>query len=253
MFRINIHVCALSLITSCILPLAAQQSPAASGNVKLPPAVVLFGCVNNSSGAIRIVDQSTVCTSTEHKIHWNQVGPRGPQGNQGNQGPRGFQGPQGPQGPQGLQGPQGPAGISLGYSSVIPFGTGLTLTSGRQIVTQTNTIATTGTYFISASALPFVVAGDKDVFCYDALASTGGNPSQFGGSFQSDNYAPVSITDALFITAGDTVQLGCETDGDNGSFVLNAGITATLINSSNQAKKGRVLHRHQTPKEAGSR
>jgi hypothetical protein len=252
-FRINIRACVLSLITSCVLPLTAQQLPAVSVDAKVPPTVVLFGCVNNSSGAIRIVSQSTVCNSAEHKIHWNQVGPRGPQGNQGNRGPQGLQGVQGPQGPQGLQGPQGPAGISVGYSSVIPAGTDLTLAPGNQIIAQTNTIATTGTYFISASVLPFVESGDGDVFCYDALASTGGNASQFGGSFQSGNYAQVSITDVLFIRAGDTVQLGCETEGSNGSFVFNGGITATLINSSNLGKKAQVLHPHQTPKEAAAR
>ena len=248
MFRNN--VCTVLLLAFSVLPIAAQQTAPSANGIQSPVAVTIFGCVNDSTGAVRIVSSNTVCKATEHKIHWNQVGP---QGNQGNQGPRGPQGAQGSQGPQGLQGPQGPAGVSLGYSSVIPAGNGLTLTSGRQVIAQTNPIATTGTYFISASVLPFVEAGDDSVFCYDALASTGGNPSQFGGSFQSANYAQASITDVLFIMAGDTVQLGCETDGDNGSFVFNAGITATLINSSNQAKKGRVLHPHQTPKEAVSR
>jgi len=251
MFRNN--VCIVLLLAFSVLPIAAQQAAPSANGIQSPAPVTIFGCVNDSTGAVRIVSSSTTCKATENKIHWNQVGPRGPQGNQGNQGPRGPQGLQGPQGQQGPQGPQGPAGISLGYSSVIPAGTDLTLASGRQVIAQTNTIATTGTYFISASVLPFVEAGDGDVFCYDALASTGGNPSQFGGSFQSANYAQVSISDVLFIAAGDTVQLGCETEGDNGSFVFNAGITATLINSSNLAKKGRVLHPHQTPKEAVSR
>ena len=93
MFRINGVVCAFALLASCVLPSAAQESPAASTKV-LPPAAVLFGCVNNSTGGIRIVQSFTSCKSTEHKIHWNQVGP---------QGPKGPQGPQGPQGPRELK------------------------------------------------------------------------------------------------------------------------------------------------------
>src|SRR5438445_947618 len=99
MSRFNVRVCVLFLFASCVLPLAAQQPAAASANEAPPPAVVLYGCVNNSSGAIRIVSQNTVCKSSENKIHWNQTGPRGP---------RGFQGPKGTQGPQGPQEPQGP-------------------------------------------------------------------------------------------------------------------------------------------------
>ena len=250
MSRFNVRLLVLSLISSCILPV--QQTAAASVNVSLPPAVVLFGCVNNSSGAIRIVDQSTTCKSTEHKIHWNQVGPQGPQGSRGPQGPQGPQGLEGPQGPQGLQGPQGPSGVSVGYASVLPAGVDLPLASGRQIIAQTDTIRTTGIYFVSASVLPFVAAGDEDVFCYDALASTGSIPSQFGGSFQSANYAQVSISDVLFISAGDTLQLGCETAGDNGSSVFNAGITATLINGFDQARVAKKPHRNVSPAKAAA-
>ncbi len=257
MFRINGVVCAFALFASCVLPLAAQESPAAASKV-LPPATVLFGCVNNSTGDIRIVQSFTPCKSTEHKIHWNQVGPQGPKGPQGPQGPQGLkgaqgqQGPQGPQGQQGPQGPQGPAGISAGYSAFITPGSDVPLnTGGRQIILQTNPVATSGTYFISAAVLPFVEAGDSDVFCFDTLASTG-TPSQWGGSFQSGNYAQASMTDVLFISAGDAVQVGCESGGTS-SFVFNAAVTATLINSSNKAKNAKVLHSHQTPVQAASR
>jgi Collagen triple helix repeat (20 copies) len=252
MFRVNGVVCAFALFASCVLPVVAQESPAASTKV-LPPATVLYGCVNNSSGAVRIVQSFTPCKATEHKIHWNQVGPQGPQGPKGVQGPQGhqgIQGPQGPQGQQGSQGPQGPAGISVGYSAFITPGSDVPLNTSRSIIMQTNPVATSGTYFISAGVLPFVEAGDSDVFCFDTLASTG-TPSQWGGSFQSGNYAQASMTDVLFISAGDAVQIGCESGGTS-SFVFNAAVTATLINSSDKAKKGRVLHSHETPVQAAS-
>jgi len=232
MSRIHASICGFLLLAGCILTASAQP---------VPPAATFYGCVNNSTGAIRIVQSFTTCKATEHKIHWNQVGPQGPQG------PKGAQGPQGPQGPQGAQGPQGPAGISLGYSASIAAGTDLPLASGRQIIMQTNPVGVSGTYFIAAQVLPYVEPGDSDVFCFDTLASTGGTPSQWGGSFQSANYAEASITDAIFVAAGDQVQIGCETSGDNGSFVFSANITATLINSSNSAKKGQIRNRHETP------
>jgi hypothetical protein len=239
MFRMSVCVCVFFLLACCVLPMAAQQS-APSANLDVSPAVVTYyGCVNNATGAIRIVSKATVCKATEHKINWNQVGPRGPKGNQGNQGPRG---------PQGPAGPQGPPGISLGYSAIVPPGSDIPIPYPTGVITQTNPIGTSGVYFISAQLLPYVVAGDRSVFCYDALASTG-TASQWGGSFQSNNYAEASIVDVLFINVGDAVQLWCEVDGTNGSYVFNAAISATLINSSNKAKPARSQHPHETPKQ----
>jgi hypothetical protein len=91
----------------------AQQPSAPVGVIQSSAAVTFFGCVNHTTGAIRIVGNTTVCNSSEHKIHWNQKGPRGPQG------PQGLQGHQGPEGPTG---PQGPAGVSVGYSSIVNEG-----------------------------------------------------------------------------------------------------------------------------------
>src|SRR5690348_15525281 len=99
MFRSKLFGCTVLLLTMSVLPAAAQQVERSTNAIQ-PPVVTIFGCVNNTTGAVRIVDSNTVCKSTEHKIHWNQVGPRGPQGNQGNRGPEGPQGLQGPQGPQ---------------------------------------------------------------------------------------------------------------------------------------------------------
>lgn len=137
----------------------------------------------------------------------------------------------------------------MGYSVIVSAD--FPLVSGYQTVAQTNPIATSGTYFISASLLPFVEAGDTYVFCADALASTGAH-SEFGGSFQSGNYAEASITDVLFIAAGDAVQLDCETGGNNGSFIFDGALTATLINSADFAKRG-PHHRLKDPALAHSR
>lgn len=77
---------------------------------------VIHACVNNQSGAIRIVSAETVCTAEETKLEWGIVGIQGPAGPQGLQGipgeagAPGLVGPQGPAGPQGLQGVPGAAG-----------------------------------------------------------------------------------------------------------------------------------------------
>jgi hypothetical protein len=140
--------------------------------------------------------------------------------------------------------------ISVGYSTFVPSELGLS--SGYQTVAQTNTIATSGTYFISASVLPYVEPGDSYVFCADALASTGTH-SQFGGSFQSGNYAEASITDVLFISAGDAVQLDCETGGNNGSFIFGGALTATLINSADLTERAHSRHPHEGPEQVNRR
>ena len=70
MFRTNICVCVLFLLACCALPLAAQEGQ--------PQVTTYYACINNSTGAIRIVSKSTECMSAEHKINWNQVGPQGP-------------------------------------------------------------------------------------------------------------------------------------------------------------------------------
>jgi hypothetical protein len=115
------------------------------------------------------------------------------------------------------------------------------------VVAQTSPIATSGLYYISGSAMLFINFNDGGGFCYDTLASTG-NSSQWGGSNFVGGYQQISVTDALSINAGDSVQLVCETNQSNGySYVYNAGLIATLINSGSDAKKPRHSRMQQPP------
>jgi hypothetical protein len=93
--------------------------------------------------------------------------------------------------------------------------------------------------------LPFVASGDSFTFCYDTLASSG-SASQYGG------YIQASISDVLFVGAGDSVKLLCYSGGTAGDVAFNAGITATLIKSSEKAKKAHS-RRHVTPEQDHSR
>jgi hypothetical protein len=160
------------------------------------------------------------------------VGPQGGPGMPGLQGPQGVPGPQGPLGPQGALGPegaQGPAGISVGiYSdglySYIPGYPGY-------LIAQ-NTVQTSGTYFVSASALLWVDYNDGGAYCYDQLASNA-TVRQWGGSDLPGYYQQASITDSIYVNAGDSIQLWCDGYyGDFASMVYNSALTSILINSA---------------------
>jgi hypothetical protein len=220
MFRTSVCVCVLFLLACCALPMAAQQGQ--------PQVTTYYGCVNNSTGAIRIVSKTTVCKSTEHKINWNQVGPQGPQGPKGPQGAQGPQGPQGPQGAQGPQGPQGPPGISVGYSA---FGGSIDLNNSPAVTAETVAVAA-GTYYVSASALLSVASGD-DAFCFITTADNFPSTHNYGGTSGS-GYQQSSNTDVWSVAAGDAFQLACyDVNSDSGLF--DASLTATLINSASDA------------------
>lgn len=237
MFRISVLVSAFFLLAFCILPAAAQPTAVESG-VANPTATTIYGCVNNTTGAIRIVQSSSSCKSTEHKIHWNQVGPQGPKGPQGPAGPKGpagpqgAQGPAGPQGPQGTQGPQGPPGVSVGYSSILPTSSYVVLpTQPGVVVLQTYPVSTAGLYYINASGSVWIDQNDLFAACYDTDANTA-VPSQYTESYAVGAYMSVSIADALYLSAGDSAELVCYSYyGDGNSWVGNAGLTATLIGS----------------------
>jgi hypothetical protein len=76
-----------------------------------PPPPVIYACVNDSSGTIKIVSATDTCHNHETALNWNQQGPKGDQGIQGIQGLKGDQGIQGIQGIQGDQGVQGIQGV----------------------------------------------------------------------------------------------------------------------------------------------
>ncbi len=156
------------------------------------------------------------------------LGTAGPPGPQGPQGPQGVQGPQGPQGAQGPQGPQGPAGMSLGifaeaFSVYVPGYPGY-------LVLQ-NTAQTSGTYFVSASALLVIDYYDGGAYCYDSLASAN-TPRQYGGSGLASYTQQASITDSVYVNAGDSIQLWCYGYyGSGATEVYNAALTSTLIDT----------------------
>lgn len=66
-----------------------------------------YACVNNRSGAVKIVSAEVACHKNEHKISWNNIGPEGAQG---------------------PPGPVGPSTATLAFNPIPPF-TEVTLTN----------------------------------------------------------------------------------------------------------------------------
>jgi hypothetical protein len=238
MFRFNVSGILILFLST--LPMAASQSATSTDEIHPAAVATLFACVNNNTGAIRIVESFTTCKATEHKIQWNQKGPRG------------LQGLQGATGAEGPQGPQGPAGISVGYSSVNTVGSPLLPKFPGIVVVQTGPVAADGDYFISASAFLTISPVDElGAFCYDTTASNG-NPIQFAGSsVPGDEQA--SITDRIRLQAGDSLLLRCYGTVGGNSSVINAGITATLIDhASDNGTKSRRTRKIQPPGASSS-
>jgi hypothetical protein len=72
---------------------------------------VIYACVNNSSGTVKIVAADTVCHQNSTLVHWNQEGIPGQDGTDG------VDGQDGTDGQDGADGQDGVAGIS-GYEQV---------------------------------------------------------------------------------------------------------------------------------------
>ncbi len=98
-----------------------------------------YACVNNSSGALKMVTESADCAHNEHKIQWNQSGPQGPAGPQGETGPQGPQGETGPQGPAGSVTLQSLQGTACTRADGTPGSIGVTVNADNSILLNCGT------------------------------------------------------------------------------------------------------------------
>src|SRR4051794_20652124 len=73
---------------------------------------VVYGCVGENTGRLRVVDSPIRCGSLESPISFNREGDRGPQGKRGNVGPEGDRGVQGFAGRPGARGGIGATGAA---------------------------------------------------------------------------------------------------------------------------------------------
>jgi collagen triple helix repeat protein len=73
---------------------------------------LIYACVNNSGGTIKIVSATTACANNEIQLVWNADGVIGATGASGATGATGAPGPTGASGPTGPTGPTGPSGAT---------------------------------------------------------------------------------------------------------------------------------------------
>ena len=140
---------AAGAVAALIIGLLGGSITSASGDL-------VFACVNNSSGTIKIITADDAdaaeaqCPSNSYFLQWNKEGPQGPQGPQGDVGPQGPQGDQGIQGETGATGATGPQGIQ-----------GVPGLSGWERVTASSPTNSTNdkTISVSCSAPGMVVLG----------------------------------------------------------------------------------------------
>lgn len=146
------------------------------------------------------------------------------------------------------QGPPGPAGVSKGISASsstsVPLNQGNTLV---QVMTITP-VPTSGTYYLNASIMLTVGAGDG-VACVWGL--NGNEVGTFGtvGDVPNLSYQTVSLSGSLYIPAGSNLQVLCsDYNSVQQTSFYNGAITGVLINSpSGNAKQAATPVRHGLP------
>jgi len=177
--------------------------------------VTYYACVNSSTGAIRIVSQTTTCNTSEHKIQWNQVGPQGPKGPVGPQGPKGAQGLQGVQGKQGVQGPQGPpgtagSGIWYGGSNL-----GALASTPTSIIQPAPQITQAGSYMLFANvSVQETTGGYPQITCFIQVGNN--NLLQSNTTVQPPTWMNLTATGAITLATSDvpaTASLMCSYNG----------------------------------------
>lgn len=105
--------------------------------------------------------------------------------------------------------------------------------AGNTLLGTTPPVSTSGWYYVNGAALMNVAPGDA-VTCFissvqDGLISTEGGSNIAGTQTTTISAAP-------FLNAGDVLQLYCGSYLQNlTSQIFNAGFTAVLVNSSNNA------------------
>jgi hypothetical protein len=123
------------------------------------------------------------------------------------------------------------------------FNTSPVILGSGTVIAQTNPIQVSGLYYINATAFLFIDVSDVAAYCYVTVASSGGSDGVQGGSGVPGTIQQASIADAWIVSAGDVVELVCESSTrDPNTYALNASLTATLINSGFDAKK--LEHSH---------
>ncbi|MFZ0805031.1 MAG: hypothetical protein WAN03_02560 [Candidatus Sulfotelmatobacter sp.] len=180
------------------------------GAVPAQAATTYYACVTNATGAIRLVSSTATCKATEHKIQWNDPGPRGPAG------------------------PQGPPGTASGVFAV-NNSLSITVTDQPTSIMQAQ-ISQPGSYLFFATAN--LVNGDFDIMaCSIVNVNSSGTATSSGttdGQFSGVQYLNVAVSAAVAsLQASDipyTVELSCQIVGNaSGNTIQATGASLSAI------------------------
>ena len=148
----------------------------------------------------------------------------------------------------GRQGPPGPAGVSQGISTSsstsVPLNQGNTLV---QVMTITP-VPTSGTYYLNASIMLTVGAGDG-VACVWSENGTEVGTFATVGDVPNLSYQTVPLSGSLYLPAGTNLQVLCsDYNSVAQTSFYNGAITGVLINSpAGNAKPAATPVRHGVP------
>ena len=188
---------------------ALASNAAATGTIK--------ACYKTGTALVPLshVGNSVKCPTGDTTLTWNKAGPPGPAGVS--------------------------QGISTSSSTSVPLNQGNTLV---QVMTITP-VPTSGTYYLNASIMLTVGAGDG-VACVWSENGTEVGTFATVGDVPNLSYQTVSLTGSLYLPAGTNLQVLCsDYNSVAQTSFYNGAITGVLINSpAGNAKQAAtpVLH-----------
>ena len=172
------------------------------------------GCVDNRSGALRVIAPTATCRVNETPLKWNITGPQGPQGAQGEPGPRG---------PSDAFNAANGNAIQLvagdcceGQSTTLET---LSLPAGSFVVNAV-VLAAPGENTVGATAQ--CKLRSPGVLRYGHISGSGMDPSEFGG-------ATLPVTASITLTGPEDISVVCWKLGQGPVFGLRASMTAVQV------------------------
>jgi hypothetical protein len=196
-------------VASAALALVGVGSDALASNTATTGTIK--ACYKTGTALVPLNHLGTgACPTGDTTLTWNKVGP---------------------QGPQGPVGPQGPAGVSQGISTTSTTGVPLDQGSNLVQVMTITPVPTAGTYYLNASIMLTVGAGDG-VSCVWAVNGAESGTFATVGDVPNLSYQTVSLSNSLYLPAGTNLQVLCsDYNSVAQTSFYNGAITGVLINS----------------------
>jgi len=210
-------------VTSAALALVGVGSDALASNTTGTGQI--NACYKTGTALVPLdhVGGTVKCPTGDSSLTWNKVGP---------------QGPPGPQGPAGVS-----QGISTSSSTNVPLNQGNTLVQVMAITP----VPTSGTYYLNASIMLTVGAGDGVACVWDVNGNESGTFATVG-DVPNLSYQTLALTGSLYLPAGTNLQVICsDYNSVQQTSFYNGAITGVLINSPSGNARPATPARHVLP------